>query len=66
MRLTRAAHSIAVCWSVCCNRTALSNSMWRAAVTTDRLHLVEERRVGSILQRQEMGDEARAVFGVHA
>ena len=33
---------------------------------TDRLHLVEERRVGSILQRQEMGDEARAVFGVPA
>jgi len=33
---------------------------------TDRLHLVEERRVGSILQRQEMGDEARAVFDVQA
>ena len=30
----------------------------------DRLHPVEERRVGSILQYQEMGDEARVVFGV--
>ena len=32
----------------------------------DRLHRVAERRVGSILQRQQMGDEARAVFGVPA
>jgi hypothetical protein len=32
----------------------------------DRLHPLEERRVGSILQRQEMGNEAGAVFCVHA
>ena len=30
----------------------------RGHTDTDRLPLVEERRVGSILQRQEMGDEA--------
>jgi hypothetical protein len=32
----------------------------------DRLHLVEERVVRSILQRQQLGDEAGAMFGVHA
>jgi hypothetical protein len=32
----------------------------------DRLHLVEERVVRSILQRQQLGDEAGATLGVQA
>jgi hypothetical protein len=63
MRSAKVAQSVATGKSVCCSRAASSVSMWRCPFA-DHLHLVKERIVGSILQSQQLGDNA--VFGVHA
>ena len=55
--------SIFACRSAYLSRFASSYKMLRTAVTPDRLHLVEQDVVGSVLQRQQLGNDA--VFGVH-